>query len=273
MTFSSVHKWIFSWFVKTHNYTLGKRTHDRKACLLVLLLRITKQKNKLWTKWWENFFPVGWRRRNYWTASWSYLSQLPGSPEQRLTSSLCTPGEQRGLSAWKGHCHESFDVRVLLGWAYLSPEVAAFAMLFSRFPKFFANNYCSQKEKYWLTRTRTLSDGKSWDCFFKAQIQHRHFFLLLTCLLSPGNISFRPKLSQRGHHRMSHRGGKLSASGQVHIHKKVCGFPVPSRDVASQTLPGRDNKIIPSQGRVWLVTSRLVRENLIFTVYIVSVHI
>ncbi len=45
--------------------------------------------------------------------------------------------------------------------------------------------------------------------------------------------------------------------------KKVSDFPVPSRDVAKQTLPGREYciLIIPDQwefGRpVWLVTSRL----------------
>jgi hypothetical protein len=39
--------------------------------------------------------------------------------------------------------------------------------------------------------------------------------------------------------------------------KKVSGFPVPSRDVIDQTLPGQELLNYSYPGRVWFVTSRL----------------
>ncbi len=47
-----------------------------------------------------------------------------------------------------------------------------------------------------------------------------------------------------------------AARAHHHTVKKVIVFPVPSRDVINQTLPGRE-LLIYSSGRVWLVTSRL----------------
>jgi hypothetical protein len=41
--------------------------------------------------------------------------------------------------------------------------------------------------------------------------------------------------------------------------KKVTYFPVPSRDVTNQTLPGREQFNYSRPWRVWLVTSRLGR--------------
>jgi hypothetical protein len=38
--------------------------------------------------------------------------------------------------------------------------------------------------------------------------------------------------------------------------KKVIVFPVPSRDVTNQTLPGREKFNYSRPGRFWLVTSR-----------------
>ncbi len=39
--------------------------------------------------------------------------------------------------------------------------------------------------------------------------------------------------------------------------KKSFNFPVPSRDVTSQTIPGREKLNYSRPGRVWIVTSRL----------------
>ncbi len=39
--------------------------------------------------------------------------------------------------------------------------------------------------------------------------------------------------------------------------KKVIVFPVPSRDVTNETLPGRELLHYSRPGRVWFVTSRL----------------
>ncbi len=39
--------------------------------------------------------------------------------------------------------------------------------------------------------------------------------------------------------------------------KKDCHFPIPSRDVTDQTLPGREYFNFSRPGRVWSVTSRL----------------
>jgi hypothetical protein len=41
--------------------------------------------------------------------------------------------------------------------------------------------------------------------------------------------------------------------------KKVIGFPVPSRDITNQTLPGQELLNFSRTSRVWLVTSRLWR--------------
>ncbi len=47
--------------------------------------------------------------------------------------------------------------------------------------------------------------------------------------------------------------------------KKVSDFPVSSRDVTNQTLPGREKLNYSPPGRVWLVTSRLgMRKSLTF---------
>jgi hypothetical protein len=46
------------------------------------------------------------------------------------------------------------------------------------------------------------------------------------------------------------------------LYKKICDFPVPSRDVTNENLPGRKLFNYSLPGRVWSVTSRLVRENL-----------
>ncbi len=43
----------------------------------------------------------------------------------------------------------------------------------------------------------------------------------------------------------------------LHCKKKVSHFPVPSRDVTDQTLPGQEKLNYSRPGRVWLVTSRL----------------
>jgi hypothetical protein len=39
--------------------------------------------------------------------------------------------------------------------------------------------------------------------------------------------------------------------------KKLCDFPILSRDVTNQTLPGREQLNYTPPGRVWLVTSQL----------------
>jgi hypothetical protein len=41
------------------------------------------------------------------------------------------------------------------------------------------------------------------------------------------------------------------------VNKKVCNFPVPSRDVTDETLPGREKLNYSRLGRVSSVTSRL----------------
>ncbi len=46
-------------------------------------------------------------------------------------------------------------------------------------------------------------------------------------------------------------------SWQIHCKKKVGDFPVHSRDVTNQTLPGLELLNYSRPGRVWLVTSRL----------------
>ncbi len=50
---------------------------------------------------------------------------------------------------------------------------------------------------------------------------------------------------------------KCHENGALHCKKKVCGFPVPSRDVTNQTLPGQEYFNYSRTERVWLVTSRL----------------
>jgi hypothetical protein len=54
------------------------------------------------------------------------------------------------------------------------------------------------------------------------------------------------------------RNNELNARYTV---KKVSGFPVPSRDVTNETLPGSEELNYSPSGRVWLVTSRLGTEN------------
>jgi hypothetical protein len=53
---------------------------------------------------------------------------------------------------------------------------------------------------------------------------------------------------------------------KTHCKKKVNDFPVPSWDVTNQTLPGREYLNYSRSGRVWLVTSRTVR-NIVARVY------
>ncbi len=53
--------------------------------------------------------------------------------------------------------------------------------------------------------------------------------------------------------RISHQPAVLRS---IHC-KKVCHFPVPSRDVTNQTLSGREKLNYSRPGRVWSVTSRL----------------
>ncbi len=43
----------------------------------------------------------------------------------------------------------------------------------------------------------------------------------------------------------------------IYIVKKFIDFPVPSRDVTDQTLPGRERLNYSRPGRVWSVTPRL----------------
>ncbi len=52
---------------------------------------------------------------------------------------------------------------------------------------------------------------------------------------------------------------------EVTLWKKVCHFPVHSRNVTNQTLPERENFNYSRQGRVWFLTSRLeTRKSLTF---------
>jgi hypothetical protein len=59
---------------------------------------------------------------------------------------------------------------------------------------------------------------------------------------------------------------------RLHCKKKVSRFPVPSRDVTNQTLPGLEKLNYSRLGRVWLVTSLLGRGKRLtfFTVYTVN---
>ncbi len=61
-------------------------------------------------------------------------------------------------------------------------------------------------------------------------------------------ISIRIAEARHGHGLSGTQAEGFIRWNSMHCKQKVTDFPVPSRDVSNQTLPGRDLLIIPDQG-------------------------